>query len=195
MRRCRTARQSVVALFRELNRSGGGRRPVIGVPEVGAIDVAASPVDVRRRRRQRELGDALHFDSEGAQNGEVKETKQNRRDECTLDDFTDGSATRDPGDEHANERGPGNPPPPIEWYPAQQSHAWFVEALEDQIAEQYPDLLPQDASESDRLPGSPMSPIIDAVGDVSFADANVEDSPAANADVSMNDRSMDDVIV
>jgi hypothetical protein len=40
-----------------------------------------------------------------------------------------------------------------------------------------------------------MSPIIDAVGDVSFADANVEDSPAANADVSMNDRSMDDVIV
>ena len=82
-----------------------------------------------------------------------------------------------------------------EWYPAQQSHAWFVEALEDQIAEQYPDLLPQDASESDRLPGSPMSPIIDAVGDVSFADANVEDSPAANADVSMNDRSMDDVIV
>jgi hypothetical protein len=82
-----------------------------------------------------------------------------------------------------------------EWYLAQQSHKRLVEALEDQMAEQYPDLLPQDASESDRLPGSPMSPIIDVVGDVSFADANVEDSPAANADVSMNDRSMDDVIV
>jgi hypothetical protein len=75
------------------------------------------------------------------------------------------------------------------------SHAWLVEALEDEITMQYPELSPPDASESDRRPGSPMSPIIDAVGDVSFADANVENSPAANADVSMNDRSMDDVIV
>ena len=83
-----------------------------------------------------------------------------------------------------------------EWYPAQMSHAWLVEALKDEMTTQYPDLSPPDASESDRLPGSPMSPTVDVVDDdVRFADANVENSPAANADVSMNDRSTDDVVV
>jgi hypothetical protein len=75
------------------------------------------------------------------------------------------------------------------------SHAWLVEALEDEITTQYPEVSPPDASESDRLPGSSMSPTVDDVDDVSFADANVENSPSANADVSMNDRFMDDVIV
>ena len=44
-----------------------------------------------------------------------------------------------------------------EWYPAQQSQAWFVRELDPLIATQYPDLIPQNASDREIQSGSPMS--------------------------------------
>jgi hypothetical protein len=44
-----------------------------------------------------------------------------------------------------------------EWYPAQMSHAWFVNELEPLIMQHYPEVLPRDASESESQSGSPMS--------------------------------------
>ena len=44
-----------------------------------------------------------------------------------------------------------------EWYPAQMSRGWLLDALESLITGQYPELSPPNASESERLPGSPMT--------------------------------------
>ena len=81
-----------------------------------------------------------------------------------------------------------------EWYPAQMSHAWFVDALEPLIEQQYPELSPLDAFESESQSGSPMSQVGVFTEGGSFSVDDVENSPQANADVSMNDRSMDDTI-
>ena len=81
-----------------------------------------------------------------------------------------------------------------EWYPAQMSHAWLVDALDPLIAQQYPELSPPDASESESQSGSPMSQVGVVTEGGSFSVDDVENSTQANADVSMNDRSMDDTI-
>ena len=56
----------------------------------------------------------MHLDPERAEDGEVEETEQYGRDERTLDELADGSAARNSGDEHADERRPGDPPTPVE---------------------------------------------------------------------------------
>ena len=81
-----------------------------------------------------------------------------------------------------------------EWYPAQQSHAWFVRELGPLIATQYPDLIPQNASDRESQSGSPMSQAGGVTEGESFSVGAGENSPAENADVSMIDRSMDDAV-
>ena len=83
-----------------------------------------------------------------------------------------------------------------EWYPAQQSRAWFVHELEPLIATQYPELLPQDAFDPESQSGSPTS--LSQAGGVtegeSFSVGDGENLQAENANVSMIDRSMDDAV-
>ena len=81
-----------------------------------------------------------------------------------------------------------------EWYPAQQSHAWFVRELDPLIATQYPEPMPQDEFDPESQSGSPMSQVGVVTEGGSFSVDDVENSTLANADVSMNDRSMDDVV-
>ena len=81
-----------------------------------------------------------------------------------------------------------------EWYPAQQSHAWFVHELGPLIATQYSDLIPQNASDRESQSGSPMSQAGGGTEGESFSVGAGENSPAENADVSMIDRSMDDAV-
>ena len=81
-----------------------------------------------------------------------------------------------------------------EWYPTQQSHAWFVRELDPLIATQYPDLIPQNASDRESQSGSPMSQAGGGTEGESFSVGDGENSPAENADVSMIDRSMDDAV-
>ncbi len=81
-----------------------------------------------------------------------------------------------------------------EWYPAQQSHAWFVRELDPLIATQYLELMPQDASDRESQSGSPMSQAGGVTEGESFSVGAGENSPAENADVSMIDRSMDDAV-
>ena len=80
-----------------------------------------------------------------------------------------------------------------DWYPTQMSRGWLLDALEPLITGQYPELSPPDASESERLHGSPMS--ARGGGDKDEDSLNLDDgnAPAENADVSMADRSVDDV--
>ena len=74
------------------------------------------------------------------------------------------------------------------------SHAWLVDALDPLIAQQYPELSPPDASESESQSGSPMSQVGVVTEGGSFSVDDVENPTQANADVSMHDRSMDDII-
>ena len=79
-----------------------------------------------------------------------------------------------------------------EWYPAQMSRGRLLDAIGPLLAQKYPELLPPDASESERLPGSPMS----ARGGGGDEDSlNLDDGNASveNADVSTADRSVDDI--
>ena len=78
-----------------------------------------------------------------------------------------------------------------EWYPTQKSCALFVNELDPLIAAQYPELY---LSESESQSGSPMSQAGGVTEGESFSVGDGENSPAANADVSMSDRSMDDVV-
>ena len=77
-----------------------------------------------------------------------------------------------------------------EWYPAQMSRGWLLDELEPLIAGKYPGLLPQDASELGRLLGSPMSARGEDEDSLDLDDGN---TPAENADVSVADRSTDDI--
>ena len=81
-----------------------------------------------------------------------------------------------------------------EWYPAQMSHACFLDDSEPHIAAHYPELLPADACPSEIQLGSPMSQADSVTKGESFLTGDSEISPAANADVSMSDRSMVDVL-
>ena len=80
-----------------------------------------------------------------------------------------------------------------DWYPAHITRGRLLDAVGPLLAQQYPELSPPDASESERLPGSPMS--ARGVGDKDEDSLNLDDgnAPAENADVSMVDRSVDDV--
>ena len=80
-----------------------------------------------------------------------------------------------------------------ERYPARMSHGWLLDALGPLITGQYRELSPSDASESERLPGSPMSARGDGSEDEDSLDLDDGNAPAENADVSMADRSVDDV--
>ena len=78
-----------------------------------------------------------------------------------------------------------------DWYPARMSRGWLLDELL-LIAGQYRELSPPDASESERLPVSPMS----AHGGGEEKDVlNLAswNAPVENADVSMADRSVDDI--
>ena len=81
-----------------------------------------------------------------------------------------------------------------EWYPAQMSHVWLTNELDPLIAQQYPELLPPDAYEPEIQSGSPMSQAGGVTEGESFSVGDDENSPEANDDVSMHDRSMDDVV-
>ena len=80
-----------------------------------------------------------------------------------------------------------------EWYPAQMSRVWLLEELEPLIAQQYPELSPPDAFESERLPGFPVSARGGGGEDEDSLDLDDGNAPAENADVSMVDRSVDDI--
>ena len=69
-----------------------------------------------------------------------------------------------------------------------------MDALEPLIEKWYLELSPPDAFESESQSGSPMSQVGVFTEGGSFSVDDVENSPQANADVSMNDRSMDDTI-
>ena len=79
-----------------------------------------------------------------------------------------------------------------EWYPAHITHGRLLDAVGPLLAQQYAELSPPDASESERLPVSPMS----AHGGGEEKDVlNLAswNAPVENADVSMADRSVDDI--
>ena len=80
-----------------------------------------------------------------------------------------------------------------EWYPAQMSRGWLLDELEPLIAGQYPDLSPPDAFELGRLPGFPVSTRGGGGEDEDSLDLDDGNAPAENADVSMADRSVDDI--
>ena len=80
-----------------------------------------------------------------------------------------------------------------EWYPAQMSHTWLLNEVEPLLLTKYPELLPPDSSESESQSGSPMSQVDGVTEGESFLVDAGENSPATNADVSMHDRSMEDV--
>jgi len=73
-------------------------------------------------------------------------------------------------------------------------YSGFVDALQPLIEQQYPELAPPGAFESESQSGSPMSQVGVFTEDGSFSVDDVENSTQANADVSVNDRSMDDTI-
>ena len=80
-----------------------------------------------------------------------------------------------------------------DWYPAHITHGRLLDAIRPLLAQQYPELSPPDASESERLPGSPMSARGGGGEDEDSLDLVDGNAPAENADVSMADRSVDDV--
>ena len=80
-----------------------------------------------------------------------------------------------------------------EWYPAQMSHTWLLNEVEPLLLTKYPELVLPDSSESESQSGSPMSQVDGVTEGESFSVGAGENSPATNADVSMHDRSMEDV--
>ena len=82
-----------------------------------------------------------------------------------------------------------------DWYPAQMTHAWFVEVLKDLIEAQYPEVLFMEAPEPEIQPGSPMSQLGDVTESESLGEPDAEIASEAAADVSMAERSMSDILV
>ena len=82
-----------------------------------------------------------------------------------------------------------------DWYPAQMTHAWFVEVLKELVEAQYPELLFMEAPEPEIQPGSPMSQLGDVTESESLGEPDAEIASEAAADVSMAERSMSDILV
>jgi len=75
------------------------------------------------------------------------------------------------------------------------SRAWFVEVLQDLIAEQYPEVLFMEAPEPEIQPGSPMSQLGDVTESESLGEPDADNASVAAANVSMAERSMSDILV
>ena len=68
---------------------------------------------------------ALHVDAGTAEDREPDERHDARHQQHAGHELADGAATRDAGDEHAHERGPADPPGPVEDRPAREPRpAW-----------------------------------------------------------------------
>ena len=80
-----------------------------------------------------------------------------------------------------------------DWYPAHITRGRLLDAVGPLLAQQYAELSPPDASESERLHGSPMSARGGGGEDEGSLNLDHGNAPAENADVSMVDRSVDDV--
>lgn len=80
-----------------------------------------------------------------------------------------------------------------DWYPAQMSHEWLLDAVGPLLAQKYPELSHPDAPELERLPESPMSAHGGGGEDEDLLDLDDGNALAEKADVSMADRSVDDI--
>ena len=80
-----------------------------------------------------------------------------------------------------------------DWYPAHITRGRLLDAAGPLLAQQYADLSPPDASELGRLPGFPMSARGGGDEDEDSLDLHDGNAPAENADVSMANRSVEDI--
>src|SRR5690606_9630858 len=78
-------------------------------------------------RRDRPVGLVpIEPDAGVAEYGHPDSRQRGWHQQYAKDELADGTATRDPGDEHADKRRPGNPPGPVEERPRREPLSWLV---------------------------------------------------------------------